>query len=128
MNSALPRKDEEGLQEASVHRLTKRQCQILNLVSLGHSNREIAVLLNISVRTVEVHRFQLMRKWNVRNVAQLLGRALHLGLLSPRDMRPPVATPAIGRAAQLPINGKSRKLVSARANNSMKKSQRIMRG
>jgi DNA-binding NarL/FixJ family response regulator len=33
------------------------------------------------VRTVEVHRLNLMRKLNVRNVAQLLRRALHLGLL-----------------------------------------------
>jgi DNA-binding NarL/FixJ family response regulator len=39
------------------------------------------------VRTVEVHRFNVMRKLNVRNVAQLLRRALHLGLLSTNLMR-----------------------------------------
>ena len=48
---------------------------------------EIAIILKISVRTVEVHRFSLMRNLNVRNVAQLLRRALHLGLLSSRQMR-----------------------------------------
>ena len=73
--------------DASVNLLTSRQRQLLDLVALGHTNREIAVILKISVRTVEVHRFTLMRKLNVRNVAQLLQRALQLGFLSSRDMR-----------------------------------------
>jgi len=77
----------EPLDEASVDLLTGRQHQILNLVLIGHTNREIATLLQISVRTVEVHRFNLMRKLNVRNVAQLLRRALQLGLLSSNLMR-----------------------------------------
>ncbi len=62
--------------------LTPRQRDILRLVSIGHTNREIAEMLEISVRTVEVHRFNLMRRLNVRNVAQLLRRALQLGLLA----------------------------------------------
>ena len=62
--------------------LTPRQRDILRLVSLGHTNREIADVLEISVRTVEVHRFNLMRRLNVRNVAQLFRRALQLGLLA----------------------------------------------
>ncbi|MBH0188060.1 MAG: DNA-binding response regulator, partial [Nitrospira sp.] len=41
------------------------------MVAMGHTNREIAVSLKISVRTVEVHRFNLMRRLNARNVAQL---------------------------------------------------------
>jgi len=40
--------------------------------------------LGISVRTVEVHRFNLMRRLNVRNVAQLLRQALQQNLL-PRN-------------------------------------------
>lgn len=62
--------------------LTPRQRDILRLVSIGHTNREIAEVLDISIRTVEVHRFNLMRRLNVRNVAQLLRRALQLGLLA----------------------------------------------
>ena len=62
--------------------LTPRHRDILRLVSIGHTNREIADVLEISVRTVEVHRFNLMRRLNVRNVAQLLRRALQLGLLA----------------------------------------------
>ncbi len=83
MKSALRRKVEPVLEEPiELDLLTPRQREILRLVSLGHTNREIATILQISVRTVEVHRFNLMRRLNVRNVAQLLRRSLQLGLLS----------------------------------------------
>ena len=117
MKNAL-RKDDQALEKAAFHRLTGRQGQILNLVSLGHTNREIAILLKISVRTVEVHRFQLMRRLNVRNVAQLLRRALQLGFLSPADMRPQMATSANDSVVELPVNGKSRKLLTERGTKS----------
>jgi DNA-binding NarL/FixJ family response regulator len=61
--------------------LTPRQKEILRLVAQGLTNREVADQLRISVRTVEVHRFNLMRRLKVRNVAQLLRQALLLGLL-----------------------------------------------
>ena len=61
--------------------LTARQKEILRLVAQGHTNREIGEQLNISVRTVEVHRFNLMRRLRVRNVAQLLRQAMLLRLI-----------------------------------------------
>lgn len=61
--------------------LTPRQKQILRLVAEGLTNREIAHHFGISVRTVEVHRFNLMRRLRVRNVAQLLRQSLILRLL-----------------------------------------------
>ncbi|MFQ5932825.1 MAG: LuxR C-terminal-related transcriptional regulator, partial [Nitrospiraceae bacterium] len=61
--------------------VTPRQKEILRLVAQGLTNREIAHHLGISVRTVEVHRFNLMRRLKVRNVAQLLRQALLLRLL-----------------------------------------------
>ncbi|MCS6897278.1 MAG: LuxR C-terminal-related transcriptional regulator [Nitrospira sp.] len=64
--------------------LTSRQHQILKLVAEGYTNREIAALLQISVRTVEVHRYNLMHRLEVRNVAQLLRCSLKLGLLPRR--------------------------------------------
>ena len=109
MKTALPLKDEPRGDEASVNLLTGRQHQILNLVSIGHSNREIARILQISVRTVEVHRFHLMRKLNVRNVAQLLRRALQLGVLSSSLMRSQAGEPGIGKV-ELGVGG-SRRLV-----------------
>jgi DNA-binding NarL/FixJ family response regulator len=82
MKSVLRRKVEPVVEEVDLDPLTPRQRDILRLVSVGHTNREIATVLQISVRTVEVHRFNLMRRLDVRNVAQLLRRALQLGLLS----------------------------------------------
>ena len=65
----------------TAHGLTPRQAEILRLVAQGLTNREIAGHLDISVRTVEVHRFNLMRRLRVRNVAQLLRQALVMRLL-----------------------------------------------
>lgn len=80
--TALNRKVQPLQEEIDADLLTPRQRDILHLVSIGHTNREIAEVLEISVRTVEVHRFNLMRRLNVRNVAQLLRRALQLSLLA----------------------------------------------
>lgn len=80
--TALSRKIQPIEEAIDADLLTPRQRDILRLVSIGHTNREIADMLEISVRTVEVHRFNLMRRLNVRNVAQLLRRALQLGLLA----------------------------------------------
>jgi len=82
VQTALNRKAQLPQEELDGELLTPRQRDILRLVSIGHTNREIAQVLDISVRTVEVHRFNLMRRLNVRNVAQLLRRSLQLGLLA----------------------------------------------
>jgi two-component system secretion response regulator SsrB len=82
VRTALSRKIQPLQEELDGELLTPRQRDILRLVSIGHTNREIAEVLEISVRTVEVHRFNLMRRLNVRNVAQLLRRSLQLGLLA----------------------------------------------
>ncbi|MGS2738158.1 response regulator transcription factor [Sinomicrobium sp. M5D2P17] len=52
-------------------RLTRREKQILDLVLEGKSNKEIGEELNISKRTTEVHRFNLMKKLEVKNLAEL---------------------------------------------------------
>jgi DNA-binding NarL/FixJ family response regulator len=70
--------------------LTRRQQEILKLIADGLTNREISDQLSISPRTVEVHRFNLMRRLRVRNVAQLIRQALQMGFLS--AMAQPVAT------------------------------------
>ena len=80
--TAVQRKQQPMPEDEVIEQLTPRQRDILRLVALGHTNREIATLLQISVRTAEVHRFNLMRRLEVRNVAQLLRRALQIGLLS----------------------------------------------
>jgi DNA-binding NarL/FixJ family response regulator len=72
--------------------LTPRQQQILKLVTEGYTSREIAAQLKISMQTVEVHRFNLMRRLNVRNVAQLIRQALILRYLPKGYMEGAAAT------------------------------------
>jgi DNA-binding NarL/FixJ family response regulator len=73
--------------------LTPRQYQILQLVTDGYTSREIAKQLKISMQTVEVHRFNLMRRLNVRNVAQLIRQALILRYL-PQGYMEEITAPA----------------------------------
>ena len=53
-------------------RLSARERQVINLISDGKLNKEIAYALSISVSTVEVHRANLMRKMKAKNLAQLI--------------------------------------------------------
>lgn len=75
LTQAIPEGNSQG------KALTSRQKEILRLVAQGHTNREIGQRLAISVRTVEVHRFNLMRRLRVRNVAQLLRQAIALKII-----------------------------------------------
>ena len=46
--------------------VTERETEVLRLMAIGHSNKDIAAALNISVKTVEVHKANAMRKLNLR--------------------------------------------------------------
>ena len=61
--------------------LTKRERQILEKAVAGLSNKEISEELGISKRTTEVHRFNLMKKLNVKNILDLSNKARKYGLL-----------------------------------------------
>lgn len=56
--------------------MTAREREILQLIVDGHSNREISSLLNISIRTVEAHRQNLFRKFDVDNIVKLVKMAM----------------------------------------------------
>lgn len=56
--------------------LTKRECEVLSLVSQGYSNKQGAVRMRISPRTFESHRAEAMRKLGARNTADLVRTAL----------------------------------------------------
>lgn len=60
--------------------LTPRERQILKLIANGFTNRFIGERLCISIKTVETHRLNIMRKLNVHKVTELLIRARRLGL------------------------------------------------
>ncbi|HEV2174837.1 MAG TPA: response regulator transcription factor, partial [Nitrospira sp.] len=61
--------------------LTERQREILHLIIDGRGNKEIADLLNLSVKTVEFHRARLMEKLGVRTAAELAKVAIQQGLI-----------------------------------------------
>lgn len=61
--------------------LTKREIQILKLAISGLSNKEIAEQLDKSVRTVEAHRFNLMKKLKAKNLMELSVKAKELKIL-----------------------------------------------
>jgi DNA-binding NarL/FixJ family response regulator len=62
--------------------LTDRQRQVLQLVAEGRTNAEIAKILNVSIKTAQFHRGQLMRKLGVHSVAKLTQFAVKEGLVN----------------------------------------------
>jgi DNA-binding NarL/FixJ family response regulator len=61
--------------------LTDRETEVLRFVSQGHSNKEIAARLNLSTKTIEVHKANAMRKLGLNGRIELLQYALHVGWL-----------------------------------------------
>src|SRR2546425_12191600 len=87
--------------------LTDREQEILQLIWNGLKNREIGTRLKISVKTVEAHRANMMKKLRVSNAAQLLKAAIEEGFIRVRrgcqdQYRPPVAEPRAARAPRPP--------------------------
>jgi RNA polymerase sigma factor (sigma-70 family) len=64
----------------SLGRLTPREREVLDHVLAGRHNREIAALLGISPRTIEVYKARLMDKLDVDRLADLIRLALEMGL------------------------------------------------
>lgn len=62
--------------------LSSRQREVLQLVAEGHTLKEIAGLLGISIKTVEFHKYRLMRLLAVRSTAELTTVALRHGLVA----------------------------------------------
>lgn len=72
----------QGDEPARAAGLTQREQQVLELVSSGATNREIAAQLHLSPHTIKEHTSALYRKLEVRNRAEAVQRAQRLGLLS----------------------------------------------
>jgi DNA-binding NarL/FixJ family response regulator len=64
-----------------VPRLSEREKEVLRLMAVGHSNKEIATRLQISVKTVEVHKANAMRKLGLRGRIDIVRFALLQGWL-----------------------------------------------
>jgi len=67
--------------EAPSEPLTPREIEVLRLIAQGHTNRQVAEALQLSVRTVESHRANLMSKLGISSRAELVRYAMEHGLL-----------------------------------------------
>jgi ligand-binding sensor domain-containing protein/DNA-binding CsgD family transcriptional regulator len=71
--------------EAELAVLTPRQKEILQLIAEGYSTREIAGLLDVSIKTIEAHRTNLMERLDIRDVPGLVRLAIRARLVSPHE-------------------------------------------
>jgi DNA-binding NarL/FixJ family response regulator len=71
---ATPVRDDRRVRDRG--RLTKRQKEIVQLLAGGKSSKEVAAILNISVKTAETHRSNIMRKLEFHSVSELVRYAI----------------------------------------------------
>ncbi|MEA2783181.1 MAG: hypothetical protein QOK29_4725 [Rhodospirillaceae bacterium] len=67
---------------SSIETLTSRQREVLQLVAEGHSSKQIAGILNASVKTIDAHRVNIMESLGIHNVPGLVRYAIRSGLVS----------------------------------------------
>jgi DNA-binding NarL/FixJ family response regulator len=79
LDPALPRLD--TLKGERKEALTARELEVLQLICEGHSNREIAARLELSINTVAVHRANIMQALGVHKTAELVVYAIQRGLV-----------------------------------------------
>jgi DNA-binding NarL/FixJ family response regulator len=73
---------EDSLSVSSWQKLSQREREVLKLIAEGYKNKEIAEDLCISLKTVEKHRANLMKKLDLHNAAGLTVYAVEKGLVS----------------------------------------------
>jgi DNA-binding NarL/FixJ family response regulator len=69
-------------EQAPTEQLTPRQVEVLRMVVQGHSSKEIARVLDVSVKTVDSHRTSLMKQLDIHEVTGLVRYAMRTGLIS----------------------------------------------
>jgi DNA-binding NarL/FixJ family response regulator len=72
-------------EQTPLERLTLRQREVLQLIAEGHTTKEIALKLTISVKTAEAYRSELMNTLDVHDIASLTRYAIRTGLASLQD-------------------------------------------
>lgn len=81
MSTKAKKREDLPVKRKRPEALTEREQEILQLIWSGLKNKEIAQQLKISVKTVEAHRANMMKKVRVSNAAQLLNAAIQEGLI-----------------------------------------------
>jgi DNA-binding NarL/FixJ family response regulator len=78
-SSSLVRKNKQSFRD----RITSREREIIQLLCEGKKNKEIASMLSISIKTVETHRSNVMRKLEIHNVSELVRYAMRNQIIEP---------------------------------------------
>ena len=81
LNNQNKPRNREGVIKANGNQLTSREAEVLQLVAEGSANKQIAVELKISIKTVEKHRQHLMDKLNIHDTAGLTRYAISAGVI-----------------------------------------------
>jgi DNA-binding NarL/FixJ family response regulator len=68
-------------EDGVIEEITSREKEVLQLVAHGYSTKQIADKLSISIRTVESHRINMLRKMKVSNSAELIKKSMQLNLI-----------------------------------------------
>jgi DNA-binding NarL/FixJ family response regulator len=76
LDGFLNRTPRANAQASSTPRLTPRQCEIVQLLAEGKSSKEVACVLNMSVKTAETHRANIMRKLDCHSIAEVVRYAI----------------------------------------------------
>jgi DNA-binding NarL/FixJ family response regulator len=79
VSACLKRVDTE---QTSLERLTPRQREVVQLIAEGHTTKAIAAKLDISVKTAEAYRSELMKALDIHDIASLTRYAIRAGLVS----------------------------------------------
>lgn len=73
--------DRKGMPKADLSRLSSREMEVLQLITEGEANKQIAERLSISIKTVEKHREHLMHKLDIHDTAGLTRYAIETGII-----------------------------------------------
>jgi DNA-binding NarL/FixJ family response regulator len=63
---------DDSASQSAINTLTEREMDVINLIRQGSSSKDISTKLNISIKTVEVHRHNILKKLRLKNAASLI--------------------------------------------------------
>jgi len=78
-----PERNEPATESSGRSRLTAREREIVQLLAEGKSNKEVAQMLNISIKTAETHRTNIMNKLDLRSITELVRYAVRNNIVEP---------------------------------------------
>ncbi len=83
LHTYLRHSDDKKVNEVPRGRLTAREREIVQLLAEGKSNKEVATSLNISIKTAETHRTNIMNKLDLRSITELVRYAVRNNIVEP---------------------------------------------